>query len=170
MCARRQHVHISRESAEGMSSEQASMKEAVEVLDCREWLMEARNVLRSAVFVLCNRQLDMSKHRMLAPLLFRGCMMLLILLMLTCGAWTARIAVQKVTDFEASLASVQTLADQSWVFSSDLEERMNSMQRYACYPGILGHLMCPSWDVQQCITLTWRIAQPTQLPQASTCM
>ena len=124
------------------------MKEEAEVLDCREWLMEARNVLKSAAFVLCNCHLGMSRHRTLAPLLFRGCVMILILLMLTCGAWAARIAVRKVGDFESSLASVQTLADQSWIFSSDLEERINSMQRYVSFPDILGHLMCPSCFMQ----------------------
>ena len=115
-----------------MKSEQAGKKHEVEFLECHEWLMAARNMLKSAAFVLCNRQLAMSRLSTSAPLLFRGCLVILALLLLTCGAWTARMAVIKVADLEASLASVQSLADQSWIFSSDLEERVNSMERCVC--------------------------------------
>lgn len=106
--------------------------------------MSTRNVLKSAAFVMCNRGLATNRHNFSGPVVLCGCVMMLMLVLLTCTAWTARIAALQVkADFESSLASVRSLADQSWMFTSDLEERINSMQRcVSVSPNSIGHLLC----------------------------
>lgn len=93
-------------------------------LECPEWMLTTANILRSAAFVVCKRPSLSSRH---AKLAFMGYSLILILCLLTGAAWVARMAARQVkTDFEES---VRTLTDQTWMFASDLDERLNSLQR-----------------------------------------
>lgn len=112
-------------------SEQASQQHHQgKAVDCRECLLSAttysHNILNSAAFCLLNSGLF---NRLSLPVAWTGSVAL-ILLLTSSAALIARFsALQLKADFESSLTSVHTLADQSWMLSNDLEERINSLQR-----------------------------------------
>jgi hypothetical protein len=111
------------------STEQTGKQSQHKLMDCRELLISARNVVRSAAFVFCNHEL-VTWHKLSGPVLFGGILMSFNILVMCGAAWMARIAALQVkNEFEFSLASLRTLADQNWNFTSDLEERLNSIQR-----------------------------------------